>query len=657
MSFKFNPCAPCCDSKCRTLYRLDSDGKILWDADFYFDSNLTFNAFLSGLDGTVNHTMCDVDSLGNIYHTGNRTNFLRPDPTSHQPLMYTLRSYNSDGKLRWSWSETPNGTILAGLRKGPTPLLKVRTSLNGTDPIIILADDWTWNTSAASSPGGTTQYADGLVNATALDSDGNQIWRVKLPGGATLVAAGATRSLWSIRATNFVRAGIAYRWLVLRNSDGTIVSDMPAETSWTEHPGGFSPVRFESPVAMTMDTDDTIYAVLSKAIEPAFSSFRPPNYYAICKFSPESTSPSISTTSENFFAYRDEFRTCLKTLGVPTSVIVNDDSVMVFSPLGMEKFTKSSLEQVEKHCFDPGLPLYADAQGFGALGFGGNLIPPTIRNLDATRRQQWAATDETLPPAYKDLLIQTNKFEDARPLPDGGTIWSQDRVCYKHKLIPDIRESYNPCAELCCKTCFKVTDFPPSYDDPAGIFSWNVDAQFPVLNLTGWPGFCKTGSRCAWGSASQSFAGFSSAGMVLIQDYTGTGATLNVLISCCTAQVNGVGIIYYNVYNQCSYRCDDFSCAGGTFIRQPFDPPPVTIPPSGGVPGFPGSLNVVPEDCNVEPLGFTDCGGEADWISVDNGSGIEWVLDGAYTCTYGCVPLPPVTVPDEIGLHTSTGCV
>lgn len=626
----------CCCGSCRTLYRVAADGTILWEADYLFDTWL-------GPTALANVAQCDVDVNGNIYQAGGPT---QPNVNNaslpQKPLMYTLRSWNADGILRWSWSECPTGRIVGGTRFPPTPLRFVRAVPVAADYdlgiAVIVGDDSTHNT-------------DGKTNATALDFDGNQVWRVKLDGGLALVACGATRSLWINYGAG---GGGAATWTVVSNWDGSVTSTYRGDANGVFT---FSEIAWHitSLITATIDVDDVIYAVLVKTINPYTNVA---NFdggeatFAVARFEPDSTTASIVTTSHNFFFLATQSGYCFKTLGKPSAIaVVGEDVIVEFT----ERYDKASLTLQDWHCGGSGPFLYADAEYYAILGSGNLFEPPMIRHAaDGTRWKIWAVEAA----AGIGSPLQATPFVDARPMPDGGSIWSQQHTCFDHSLIEDTGPNSTVCPELCCDNCFKVTDFPLSYSDPFGIFSYDVPEQFVILNGAGDPGLCKS-LGCEWRSYSN-LPGVAY-GFALFQDATGPGASLNVAVACCYA-IGNDGLFYYNVYNQAQYRIENFTCDGGEAVLinvgnfNGID----TVPPSpGAVPGFPGSLHLVAIDCNVVPDGgSSNCGGFADYVSATDGGGVwYWADDGPDQCTSGCHRGYPSVLPTGPNQFTSVACV
>jgi hypothetical protein len=610
-----------CCCFCTTIYRLNLNGSTRWKANYYFDSDTSVTTANSGRVG-----QCDIDSLGNVYQVGWRTQTLQNVSALPQTVpMYTLRSWDSTGELRWSWSEKPYGAVVSTNRSGPTPLLSVRATMIGSKPIVVVGDNWNLN---VGSSGWNTGNTDGMVNATAIDIDGNQLWRVKLEAGAQLVAAGTTRTLWS-------RSGGG--WIVLRNTDGARMSLMAPTVSFYVYPDSYITNGI---VVATMDADDSIFAVLSKAV--ATSALGLETHYAVGKFESDSLIPSAVVTSQNFYSYTAPYTAnCFKKLGVPNAIESASDAVIVASSLGIETFTKSTLVAASMKCMPVSKLLYADAARIGMYDtFGNGFIPPSIHKRDYTRWLNWDVqnTDTWPHPA------QATPFRDARKCSDGGSLWSQDFTCYIHEIEADTRAAPGPCAEVCCENCFQ-SDFPTSYTSLHGAV-YSLDDQFNKLNFITLAGFCKGLGSCRWQSGNVGL--FISAGQTLIQDATGTGASLNVFISCCTETVGAN--LYFDIYNQASYRCGAFDCSGGTFTK-------ISDGPNANSSGFPSTVTITPMNCSTPADGHTDCGGVGAFISIPDGAGgFTWVADGADSCTQDCSRVAPSFMPTAANQRTTVGC-
>ena len=209
----------CCPPCCGTLWKVVND-EIVWSVDFYegLPQSEIDNWYSTGGPAPIG-TTCDIDSNGNVYHTGDRfsrklvTSISRP-----QPAMYSLKSYDSNGTLNWSYAKYPNGFVSGGVRANDYGTTKVRcgganvfsayAGLTGSDCYLIRH-----NTS--------TGVPIWDINATAIErgyGDAN-----------VLIGAGPTRIL----LTGYGEATTHYPIIVL-DHDGSFV--------WGEQTNTIEPV-------------------------------------------------------------------------------------------------------------------------------------------------------------------------------------------------------------------------------------------------------------------------------------------------------------------------------------------------------------------------------------------------------------------------------
>jgi len=603
-----------CCQQCATIYRVDADGKIVWKNDFFADAQT----------GLIAVAQCDVDADGNVYQAATRLNNLVPVNYLEQSNpMYTLRSWDSDGNLRWSWSECPYGVEGGdGLRRGPTPLLGCRTSNNNGSPIVIVGDNSALN--AFSGDTHDTQYSDGLTRATALDQDGNQVWRVTLIGGATLVAASENRSLW-------------YRWqtpidfsspiILLDNADGSEVLIDSGNHTFTSYDYPNVVPHATNIICATIDDDDTVYAVCTKRL-----GYSPVINFGVARLKRDSLTIEKIVTSENLF-YDAQFTfnpSCLSRTGVPWVIRVQGDSLIVAGSTGFEVFNKASLESTDYSCirmaggngFYSGGFFFADDEKIGMQTTLFNIfVPPAI--LNRSDFSQWKVWDQTSTDYYEYYPhpSQNQTFRDARSLPGGGSIWSQDRTCVTQELVDDTRALSRDCVPLCCDTCFAVEGAPTTIDcptitnddmlnilirlnsllgigagfqpplveggiiDPGGPLSFvlpdPISFELPdgLYDLTLKQGVCQS-SGCIWQSATNFSIDLLLRGnSSLVLDTDGIGATLYINSGQTKSLLDwsdqmspsyliGQPRIYYAFGLNGAYRCDDFSCEEAVFNFQ-----------------------------------------------------------------------------------------
>jgi hypothetical protein len=141
-------CDDCdCCVCCATLWYVVDD-EIAWSADFFegtseYDlEHIGFSPTDPGVWPWAN--ACDVDSNGYVYQCGRRSAKLETSLSKPQQPMYSLRSYNSDGTLRWSWGQYPYGYVSGSVRDTDEGLALVRCggAYAFTSQYIIGTDDF-----------------------------------------------------------------------------------------------------------------------------------------------------------------------------------------------------------------------------------------------------------------------------------------------------------------------------------------------------------------------------------------------------------------------------------------------------------------------------------------------------------------------------------
>lgn len=263
----------CCCQTCVTLYKLRSDFTTQFVRNFYFDFSVS-DAYGSQAAPSVAQQAyaCDVDAAGNLYQVGTYSGHAIQPVTSSAPMpsqptaMYTLRSWNSAGDLRWSWSDAPYGTVISSgsdhARFQPVTLSSVRIG-PGTVPGMTTAQMVLVGSKVGDQTAGIIANHHYSTIATALDTNGAVLWSVDLyPFEAEVHSAGATRSLWRIKSmrngsTTVPNVG---GWILLRNSDGAIL--------YTSRPTTFlsfgTPTRWTNGCGLAqIDSDDLVYEVTS----------------------------------------------------------------------------------------------------------------------------------------------------------------------------------------------------------------------------------------------------------------------------------------------------------------------------------------------------------------------------------------------------------
>lgn len=177
--------------------------------------------------------------------------------------------------------------------------------------------------------------------------------------------------------------------------------------------------------------------------------------------------------------------------------------------------------------------------------------------------------------------------------------------------------------------------------------------------------YCKA-IQCSWISANHltnivSIIGPSDlvGGVALSLDAVGNGASLSISFQFRTLHTITED---HFVTLSSSYRCANFTCAGGgsfslvaaSITERHITPGGTSIATASG--GFPSTLSVSANECGEELAGIPTCTGTQDWISVASAGGFEWEPLGPNDCSNDCSPAQPVTIPTAAGQFTITGC-
>lgn len=672
----------CCCGECRTLYRVDTDKNIVWTVSHYDDVTTT--------TGGNNGGQCDVDSNGNIYQVGGPSSQLvrlLGDPQTTK--MFTLKSYTPEGALRWGWSEAPLGTEdPVRLRLAPTPLIGCRIGRVDGDDVIVVADNWRYSDGII-----PTTYSDQLTRVTCLDTDGNQLWRVTLEKGLSLVAAGdgycvLNRLPAFDPSLSTATQGIG--WIVLDLVNGSLASQVVPGSTWSENDptgaGGFPWHHTIRYLGATMASNGKVYGIEERSIQVMFQRniFR----YGVCEFEPTATTPSRVVTSANlYYAYDFLPNTCEASLGIPNGIFINGGQVIVYSDYGYEAFEIESMKSVKVQCANGVQNIfYRSATEFGIQLGNALTAQVTTRDLDSIKI--WDDLENDTPNPFP-----ASPFADARLLLDGGTIWSQGLACSKHGLIDRTGPNAVACAPVCCQDCFEG-DIPSTITGGLG----TVYDVPPQLNrFLSYLSQCPA-NICKWTDSLSAFGpfdpDFGTSRIRINQDTIGTGASMQIDIAIskhqkftepCLQSLGGGEVEEVDVSDldaatwrltiNAVFRCDVFRCGEtntfrfitgsmvdlhGTAIPNEINcrhPLPGTTESSETELPF-DTIKLTPGSCADDTLpDIPECFGHQDWISVDDGhSGFEWTADGPNDCGKDCRPLPPVTVPSAAGQHTSTGC-
>ncbi|MEI8018004.1 MAG: hypothetical protein WCH39_07365 [Schlesneria sp.] len=248
----------CCCGNCATIFKLKPDLSVQWFQNFYFDYDANS---IDPYGGSSNNYQtvyaCDEDADGNVYQVGSYAGHcmqmlglvLLPQTT---PL-YTIRSWDKDGNLRWGWSEAIYGTPSPdGIgRIPPVTLTSCRVANNvigdygtygGTGQMILVGTDANAGTGLGST-------------VTALDTDGNMLWRTVFNRFTARVhSVSATTSLWRITGEVFpgdsTRYALSSGWLIMNNANGSVLFCSLTDSSWSI--GGVA----------AMDADGLVYEMV-----------------------------------------------------------------------------------------------------------------------------------------------------------------------------------------------------------------------------------------------------------------------------------------------------------------------------------------------------------------------------------------------------------
>lgn len=612
----------CCCGGCVTLYRVNDDYEIVWTRDFHATSHNAVTNF--GL-GVVHGSAVDAD--GNIYQVGLPTSIPKTSPPYPQTdLMHTLQSWDEDGTIRWKWSECPDGLLDGTYGHGPTELLNVACGIDGADPIVIVGDNPDRNSASVSTFRGSD--TDGLVNATCLSADDAAVlWRVKLEAGMRLVGIGENRSLWKreyvvTSGTKSTSGG----WITLDNATGDVVLNKPWSYVTVV---GLTTLRGKV-IACAIDSDDTIYAVLSRDTS---STNIDQHHYGVARFNPDEIQAEATEQSESFFKYSNSNSgaECGKLLDVPTGITITPSYLIVNSESGWEWWDKSTLTPLGHVCLWRIASLFFGTDELlGVNPFWNIYNPLAIHHVDGEQIKVWDGVED-----FDDLphpFVRT-QFRSAQPHPSGGFVFGQNRTCDEHVITDDERELDFDCPDLCCSNCFEA-DYPSSQTSNGTTFVFNDEMN--SLNNLHSAGLCKENS-CTWKSLQYSTGTSQGSFLRLVQDSTGSGAALTARLA------TGFGSDLANGF----YRCEDFDCSGGVFEKT-----------SETHSGFPDTITLVPLDCASDAgTGDSPCLGGQDWVSVATGGVFEWRPAGAPSCSIDCDPETPVTTPTAAGQYTFTGCV
>lgn len=167
-----------CCNRCATLWRVSGGAtpQIRWRRNF-------FRTQFAAMIGRV--LWCSLDSAGNVFHGGGADVDLITDPMVTQPTMYSLKKYDPNGTLLWSWSDFPTGDTVTypGFRADP-PLTGVKATPGGLCAV-------TYNTGDQNTIYGVSPAPTVKSHLVLLDSTGSVLRRIT-DINATFIAAGYT---------------------------------------------------------------------------------------------------------------------------------------------------------------------------------------------------------------------------------------------------------------------------------------------------------------------------------------------------------------------------------------------------------------------------------------------------------------------------------
>jgi hypothetical protein len=708
----------CCCNQARTLYKVDSNGSTLWEANFYFDSLSNavskFNAPGVG--------ECDVDNLGNVYQAGGPTNLVAPSGATQAP-MYTVRSWDANGQYRWSWSESPNGPT------APIGQVSCRFAYSNGIPCVIVCDS---NLRWAQSSNLAQYNVNRPPTVTALRcSDGQQLWRITLPYGASyMLGAGTTRAIFASQVNwgnlQGLNVGLpkTMQILILNLDDGSVVGTIQDVVIANYGNSGFTiPVGYPSGaptgaidwvINAQIDTDDSVYVLGGN------TNFQTGNYTVnngLRKYDKDQIYPSATSLSLKFFVYAPPLgASCSGELGVAAVLRISPTKIYVIGQTGWQTFDKS-LNPVGTVC--KGVQPYAangEPEGFlwtddTRCAFYDNTSdrnkPPAIHNTDGTAWKVWSVNN----PSSLGLAnpSQASILQDSRPTAGGGSIWSQNYTPYDHKLQNDPRIFNFPCLKQCCENCVSFS-LPGSFND---IYGNPCPVPMGLGNMVNVTPYCVNGT-CQYLGAINYFqfsdtaapapnaSGFTSWPLGYINGPWRNTSNLRVIGATGTATLTinyfyAKALTYFPATTDCyngvthkplgdnvpqtawsttgtiQYSCSNFKCdqsntftqisnsfttsyGWGTLNQYCVGDNGGTTKSQTGAAGWPTTITSSPMNCN-QTIGAVDpCIGEQTWIAVSSGGVLIWEPVATATCEPGCSPVAPITAPTSAGQLTITIC-
>lgn len=696
-----------CCGHCDTVYRVDSTGKILWSADFFLDSPqiLLANTPATGL--------LALDEDGNVYQPGSATQVIVPLGNPQEP-MYTLRSWDKDGALRWSWSEAIQGTTA---RTPPARLLSCRYGKLGTNKVLFVSDD-------------SRETLNGKTYITCLNCrDATQAWRQPYEADCHIAGYGKDRLLLR-RSNQYGYFGILFGgkgFFTVHKVTGNVTSKVDGVVVAPYNYGG----RDETVVIdAVIDDSDTVYALVSHeqffdfgyVTATSRDFYSDGIYYGIAIYPKDQSYPLQVIPTLNFqflpAAYvRGSDTNCYGKLGMARQILLSPTKLIVVGDLGYEVFNRSDLKSVQTVCFSvnrifraQGLPIFwmfyfDDTQIAATHSTLQASFSPSIMSANGDEKKMWTADqpfDKRFPlPAVHFPMV------DAITDANGGGVWGQIRVCDKHLIKDETRTFSRTCPTVCCPKGFQF-EFPETatgdvykWNNPDDVsqgytywgtetFQWhNEDQSFGLGKLTNHanglcPVIAQGGYFCAAANTvfnylvgvqsnkiNSNFAVYLNYDMktgkavirfqwrLIARDATlakyGYEFNPSIALPDPPYQVPGIFACWWAPY----YKCDDFTCDGGTFALDWN----TTIGGNTSLPGPPGflpsQLSVTPMDYSGKDAGKNLCLGYTDWIAVDdNRDGWTWAQNGVSHCSPSlkCGAIRPVVNPRYLGDVAQTLC-
>ena len=463
----------CCCGNCSTIFKLDAALNVQWSRNFFFD--YSGKDAYGGSFSTQNVYACDVDAEGNVYQVGDhsghcleRLGLGSPLPDQTLP-MYTIRSWDEKGNLRWSWSESEYGSISTdGLsRTPPTTLTSCRVAANTT-----AGGYGTSSAYGGSTPEmilvGTDARAGNTTGSkiTALDTDGNLLWMNVIDRFIARVhSVGATRSLWRIRGEIYSGDSNTYPatgWLIIRNSDGATLYNSLTSPSWS------------GPSVAAMDSDDSVYE-MSANYESWAEGVNLIGVTRVTRYVSDGAVIDWSVASCYMSGGIGGIWlpiTSPSAAGLGVDISLEQSTLIVSTGSAFERFTKSNGSHVSIRRTPISQLYVTDAGGIAAL----------TQVADYTYRPQ-SVVGVFTSSGDRFKLWDGNTVADVRRTPDGGMIVSAQKNCPSlgmpaGKFVPDLNVSIISCSSKSTFTASSVWEagyFNTTNHTGIGSTTWTAD--------------------------------------------------------------------------------------------------------------------------------------------------------------------------------------